>query len=108
MSRVPREPFPFMHHRTMAQIARFAAFALGVVLIASSDWALVAPTQPELPPICAPSAATCAAAARAIRNGILGWEALYTDCQPSPNCRERTMGREDCIVGFDCREDRPR
>ena len=87
-------------------MSRFAAFALGVTLIAASDWELVAPAQPDLPPICATSAATCGAAVRAIRQGILGWEPLYTDCRPSPNCRERTTGREDCIVGHDCREGR--
>jgi hypothetical protein len=83
-------------------VIRFAAFAVGVVLIGSTDWALVAPSRPDLPPICATSEPTCEAAAKAIRDGVIGWEPVYTTCRQKPRCREIRDGREDCIAGFDC------
>lgn len=88
-------------------MSRYAAFALGVVLVAASDWELVAPAAPHLPPVCATTEEICEVAAKAIRDGRLGWERDYTNCRPSPYCRERRMGHEDCIVGFDCGKERP-
>lgn len=67
-------------------MSRFAAFGLGVVLIAASDWALVAPTQPELPPICAKSEVTCRLAVEAIRDGRWPIEPGYVECRPTPGC----------------------
>jgi len=65
-----------------------AAFALGVVLVASQDWMLVVEGVPE--PICAKSSEVCEAARRAIRAGwwpIGGVPAdAATACRPSPNC----------------------
>jgi hypothetical protein len=63
-----------------------AVFAGILVLAASSDWALVSPEHPELPPICAKSQATCEAARDAIRRGVLGWEPVYNACRPHPGC----------------------
>lgn len=62
--------------------------ALGFVLIAASDWQLVAPSDPSLPPICAKSEATCEAAVAAIHAEPPRWpiEPAYTTCRPAPFC----------------------
>ena len=92
-------------------MSRYAAFAAGVVLVAASDWALVAPNHPDLPPICATTEAICHEAVPTERWSGRGdpvhpvvnpVNADYTRCLPYPYCRERSMGRQDCIVGFDC------
>jgi len=74
--------------------------ALGFVLAAASDWALVAPSDPSLPPICAKSEATCMAAISAIHADPprLPWEREYTACRQAPGCfsfeSEQIAGRQ--------------
>lgn len=80
-------------------MSRFAAFAIGVVMIASTDWELVAPTQPDLPPICAKSEADCRLAVEAIRTGRWPIEKGYVLCQPAPGC---FSPESECIAGFNC------
>jgi hypothetical protein len=67
-------------------MSRFAAFALGVLLISAGDWQLVAPAQPDLPPICAKSEITCETAAAAIRDRRWPIEPGYVLCRPAPGC----------------------
>ena len=90
-----------IHNRSNENRQRLAAIALafGMALAAASDWALVAPAHPELPPICAKSQATCEAAARAIREGVIGWEPVYTTCRPAPGC---FSPESECIAGYNC------
>lgn len=61
---------------------------IGFVLVAASDWELVAPADPSLPPICAKSQATCEAAVSAIQAEPprLPWERAYAACRPAPGC----------------------
>lgn len=80
-------------------MTRFAAFAVGVVLIAASDWQLVAPARPELPPICATSEATCRLAVEAIRDGRWPIEPGYVLCRPAPGC---FSPESECIAGLNC------
>lgn len=72
--------------RTARREMQGAAFALGVILVGASDWALVAPARPDLPPICAKSEVTCALAVEAIRDGRWPIEPGYVLCRPSPGC----------------------
>jgi hypothetical protein len=68
-------------------MSRFAALALGFVLIASSDFELRVVGVPET--ICAKSAEVCETARAAIR---AGWWNLgvrpdaATECRPAPGC----------------------
>ena len=74
-------------------------FAALTVLIAASDWALVAPNHPELPLICAKSEVTCRLAAEAIRDGRWPIEPGYVQCRPSPNCFSPAS---ECIASYNC------
>lgn len=68
-------------------MSRYAAFAVGFVLIGASDFELVVEGVPG--PICAKSAAVCEAARRAIRDDkwSLGVPAdTPSRCTPHPDC----------------------
>jgi hypothetical protein len=76
-----------------------ALLAAGFALVAASDWELVAPADPSLPPICAKSETTCLAAVAAIHAEPprLPWEPAYVSCRPSPGCFSY---ESETIAGF--------
>ena len=78
-----------------------AIFALALVLAATSDWELVAPSDPSLPRICAKSEATCAAAVDAIQADPPRWpiERAYVLCRPAPGCFSPAS---ECIAAYNC------
>lgn len=80
--------------------AKCAALAIGVVLAASSDWALVArdPAGPATT-ICAKSQATCDLALHAIENGWFAPELRGSElaCVPQADCFD---DRSNCIIGY--------
>lgn len=78
---------------------RAAALTLGVVLAAATDYELVAPAQPELPPICAKSEAVCWLAVEAIRDRRWPIEPGYVLCRPRPGC---FSAESECIDGYNC------
>ena len=80
-------------------MSQFAAFAAVVVLIAASDWALVAPSRPELPPICAKSEIVCETAVAAIRDRRWPIEPGYVECRPAPGC---FSAESECIASYNC------
>ena len=77
-----------IHNRSNENRQRLAAIALafGMTLAAASDWALVAPAQPELPPICAKSETVCRLAVEAIATRRWPIEPGYVECRPAPGC----------------------